>query len=228
MYLKTPAELITLVRFYTDTANATTRFPDADIELQLDIGMACYWAQLTRAMTLVEVDSASYNITTATEYAVAVHQKIVSVELQSGDRWIPIKRANLFTVENDKWAGGMYYSVHFEGSAAATPYVTLHRKSDTAGGVFRVRYIPPAPQLSAGDMDDGWGFMQGWEEIPCLEAAIRLMAKDKESDAHLRKLLEDAYQRMASEAGDVDIFQRPTSAGTIRDDMWAGAKDPQI
>lgn len=228
MYEKTPAELISLVRFYTDTAGAAVRFPDADIKLQLDIGMACYWAQLAKTMCLIDVVSASYSITTASQYTVANHSKLIAVELQVGDKWVPLKRANLFTVEMDKQSGAMYYSLHLNVNAASTTTLTLHRKNNTAGGTFRIRYIVPAPQPSAGDMDDGWGFCNGWEEVPCLEAAIRLLAKDKESDTHLRALLDKAYERMANEAQEADIFQRPGSPAVVRDEQWAGSKDWQI
>lgn len=229
MYSKTPAELISLVRFFTDTSGAAVRFPDADVKLMLDVGMACYWAQLAKSMCLVDVKSQSVTITTSTEYTVNAHSKLIAVEKLVGTKYVPIRRANLFTVENDKQSGQWFYSEHMAATAGvATQHIVLHRRENTAGGTFRIRYLAKSPQMSAGDMDDGWGFINGWEEIPALEAAVRLLAKDKESDTHLRVLLDKAYERMANEAGESDIFQRPTNPGAIRDEHWAGVKDYQI
>lgn len=229
MYSKTDAQLITLVRFYTDTAGAATRFPDADIKLMLDVGMACYWSQLAKSMCLVDIQAQSVAITTATEYAVTAHSKLIAVEKLVGDKYIPIRRANLFTVESDKQSGQWFYSEHMDATeGVATQSIVLHRRSNDAGGYFRMRYIAAAPNVTAGDMNTGWGFINGWEEVPVLEAAIRLLAKDKEDDTHLRKLLDRAYERMANEASESDVFQRPTSPGTIRDEQWAGMKDYQI
>lgn len=229
MYSKTDTQLIALVRFYTDTAGADRRFPDADIKLMLDVGMACYWSQLAKSMCLVDVQSQSVAITTATEYAVNAHSKLIAVEKLVGDKYVPIRRANLFTVENDKQSGQWYYSEHMDATeGVATQSIVLYRRENTAGGYFRMRYIAPAPNVTANDMNTGWGFINGWEEVPVLEAAIRLLAKDKEDDTHLRKLLDRAYERMANEASESDVFQRPTSPGTIRDEQWAGTKDYQI
>jgi hypothetical protein len=229
MYSKSPAQLVSLVRFYTDTAGAAVRFPDADIKLMLDIGMACYWSQLAKSMCLADVQSQTVSITTATTYTVNSHSKLIAVELLVGDRYVPIRRANLFTVENDKQSGVMYYSEHISAvAAAATQHIVLHRKSNTSGGSFRIRYLKPAPNVTAGDLGAGWGFINGWEEVPVLEAAIRLLAKDKESDAHLRVLLDKAYERMANEASESDMFQRPTAVGTIKEEQWAGYRDGQI
>lgn len=229
MYSKTAAQLIALVRFYTDTAGAAVRFPDADIKLMLDIGMACYWSQLAKSMCLVDVQYTSTAITTSTEYQVPAHSKLLGVEKLVGTKYVPIRRANLFTVEMDKQSGQWFYSEHIDGTSyTSTQSLILHRKENVAGGYFRIKYLPPVPNVTAGDLNAGWGFINGWEEVPVLEAAIRLLAKDKEDDTHLRRLLDKAYERMASEANESDVFQRPTATGTIKEDQWAGYWDGEV
>lgn len=219
MIAKTQAELRALVRFYTDKVNDTARFPDADIDIQLDFGLQCYHAALTKTMNWVEVRSYEFTTTSANTYAMPLHYKTVAVDIKSGDKWVPCRRANMFQaghIKRDSTNGGRRrarYSEHIEND---DQILTLHRHEATVGDVYRLRYIPPSRTITGEQPPDyQYLFPNGWEEVPVLEAAIRILARDKEDDTQLRALLASAYLRMDAEASTSDIFQRPTAVGTF-------------
>lgn len=216
MIAKTQAELRALVRFYTDTESELAKFPDATIDIHLDFGLQCYHAALVRTMNWVQIKEYEFTSTTASSYAMPLHYKTVGVDLKVGtDRWVPLRRGNMFSAAHlpTDYRGRAQYSEYLLNE---TQYVVLHRKSQVAGQVYRLRYIAPSRTITGEPTPDyDYLFPNGWEEIPALEAAIRLLAKEKEDDTQLRALLVSAYTRMDAEASTADIYQRPAIPGTF-------------
>lgn len=216
MIPKTQEQLRAMVRFYTDKGSDTTRFPDADIDIYLDIGLQCYHAALVRTMNWVEVKTHEFTSTALDSYTVPLHYKTVGVDVKRGEEWFPVRRANMFksghvwTMDDD--VRGQYSEAIVNDSQT----LFLHRRTATAGTTYRLRYIAPSRTVTGEPVpDDQYLFPNGWEEIPCLEAAKRLMAKDKEDDTQIRALLVEAYARMDAEASTADIFQRPDLPGVF-------------
>lgn len=218
MIAKTQAQLRDLVRFYTDTASDTNRFTDAQVDIQLDFGLQCYHAALCRSMTWMKVQS--YEFTTAANvsdiYAMPLHFRTIAVERKSGQRWFAVGRANVFTSPRVKGAAtsprpSVTYHEYVQDE---TQYLQLFRAEEAAGVVYRLRYVAPSRTITGeADPDFDYLFPNGWEEVVALEAAIRLLAADKEDDTQLGRLLERAYRRMESESSTADVFQRPTIPG---------------
>jgi hypothetical protein len=216
MIAKTQAELRALVRFYTDTESELAKFPDAAIDIQLDFGLQCYHAALVRTMNWVQVKEYEFTTTTASSYSMPLHYKTVGVDMKVGsDRWVPLRRANMFSaphLPSDKRGRAQYSEYLLDESQ----YVVLHRRTQVAGQVYRLRYIAPSRTITGEPTPDfDYLFPNGWEEVPVLEAAIRLLAKQKEDDGQLRALLAAAYARMDAEASTADIYQRPTAPGVF-------------
>lgn len=240
MIPKTQDQLRALVRFYTDTLQDLNKFPDADIDAQLDIGLQCYHAALCRSMTWIYPES--YEFTTTANgsppsgtnpniYSVPLHYRTIAVERKGGNnRWYPQHRANLFTSSREEGTsvGRPFPKARYhEFIHGETQYIQLYRPESTAGVTYRIRYIAPSRTITGEPTPDlNYLFPNGWEEVPVLEAAIRLLAVDKENDEQLYKLLDRAYKRMELESSSSDIFQRPTVPGvheiTIDDEEQRG------
>lgn len=216
MIAKTQAQLRALVRFYTDTQSELAKFPDAELDIQLDFALQCYHAALVRTMNWVQVKEYEFTTTTASDYSMPLHYKTVGVDMRSGtDKWLPCRRANMFSAAHtpsDKRGRPQYSEYILEESQM----LVLHRRTQVAGQVFRLRYIAPSRTITGeADPDYDYLFPNGWEEVVALEAAIRLLAKQKEDDSQIRALLAAAYTRMDAEASTADIFQRPVSPGVF-------------
>lgn len=214
MNLVMPADLVSLVRFYADIEDATDRFTDADVERELDYGMARYWNLIQKRLTwnyitLYEFTTTANNAT----YTMPMHGRTISVERQVGQRWRPVKRAEAFMADQmNVTKHRVEYSEYINGT---TQHLKLHAKTIPAGHVYRLRYLAGAPRLSAGDMDDGLLFPSGWEEIPALCAAIRILAVDQEDNSLLKTQLDDAIARMDQECDNLDVYQKVTSPGMV-------------
>lgn len=220
MIAKTQAQLRSLVQFYTDTESDQNRFTPAQIDIQLDIGLQCYHAALCRSMTWMRVQE--HEFTTAANvsdiYAMPLHYKTIAVERSSGSRWYPVRRANIFTSPRVKGATATRNArgeTYHEYISNETQYVQLFRATETAGITYRLRYVAPSRTITGEPTPDyDYLFPNGWEEVVALEAAVRLLAADKEDDSQVGKLLERAYKRMEMESSTSDMFQRPTIPGT--------------
>lgn len=211
--------MIALVRFYSNTRNATTRFTDDDIKRALDYGMAKYWNLLTKRMTWLYVQTQEITVLANTStYSVNSHGRTISVEIQTGDTWMAVHRADLFSADQRKLAA---YSLEYsEFATAFGQSIALHTRSLPVGKKIRIRYIGPYPRPSAGQMGDGFEFPSGWEEIPVLWAAIRIMAVDQEDFSLLKTLLDDAIERMSQECDNLDVYQGIKTQGMKPDAFY--------
>lgn len=220
--------MINLVRFYSNTRKATTRFTNDDVLRALDYGMAKYWNLLTKRMTWLYVQEQEITLTANTHtYGVNDHGRTISVEMQTGDTWKAVHRADLFSA--DQRAIAQYVMEYTESATASGQSITIHCRSVPVGKKIRVRYIGPYPKPSAGALQDGYNFPSGWEEIPALWAAIRLMAVDQEDFSLLKTLLDDAIERMSQECDNLDVYQGIKTQGMKPDAFYGyGARDADL
>jgi len=228
MHELTEAEMIALVRFYSNTKNATTRFTDADILRELDYGMAKYWNLLTKRMTWLYVQTHEITVVAnTTTYGVIDHGRTISVEIQTGDTWKAIHRADLFAADQRNIA---QYSLEYsEFATAFGQSIVLHTRSLPVGKKIRIRYIGPYPRPSADALQDGFDFPSVWEEIPALWAAIRIMAVDQEDFSLLKTLLDDAIERMNQECDNLDVYQGIKTQGMKPDAFYGyGQREHEV
>lgn len=203
----TIAEMQRMVRFYADYKNAEIRADNSEINRELDYGMNKYWAMMLRRLSWLYVSSQDITLTGAASYASNARERTVAIEIVTGSSTRPIHRANPFAAP---YKGASEYGLEYTEQIVYHPFahnIHLHGTLPTAG-TMRVRYIPlmPRPSLLA-DPDDFIYFPSGWEEIPTLWAAIRLLARDHENTDGLMMLYNDAVSRMNEEADTLDMFQ---------------------
>lgn len=80
--------------------------------------------------------------------------------------------------------------------------------SDNATGDFKLWYIPAYTALSADtDVIDTVITRGNWEEYIVIDAAIKMLAKEESSTAHLERAKAALLKRLESVAGDRDVDQ---------------------
>jgi len=219
------AELLSLVRFYSDMADATTRATDDEVKRELDFGMDKYWNLLTKRLAWVEIKEYQFTGTNTFTYVMPAHGRTISVDIQNGEYWVPLHRADPFMAA---YRGRAEYPIEYcEYSTGETQTVRLYAKQseDMTGKTFRLRYFTRPPYPSLGETDDGVNFPSGWEEIPVLWAAIRLLARDQEDSSQLMALLQDAIGRMEQECDNLDIYQGVKAKGGSQGGVfWSGVR----
>lgn len=226
MRTMTLAEMVTGVRFYSDTGFATARVSDAQIQEELWYGMQAYYSLLDKHLIWLDTEIYTFTGTSATRYEIPHPHRLFSVDCQGANGWTMLRRSA--GAYGDRTSGQRYtieYSVGVPFSSVtytrSTTYLTLHPLTEgrQTGRSFRVRYIRSLTQAQCLP-STGIAFPNAWEEIPILWAAMRVLARNKEDFSGIKFLFEAAVARINSEASSLEIYQAPQAGKRSDEDFY--------